>query len=121
MSVAQTRAPSRANASAAALPMPCAAAVMNAVFPARRPAMGRFPEGQRLYFASPMNQFDLAGRCAVVTGGMQGIRAAIAKRLQASGARVALWDLDGSPLVDVADQASIESAVKRTIAEFGKI
>src|SRR3954470_13755255 len=68
-----------------------------------------------------MNQFDFADRTAVVTGGMQGIGAAIGKRLQASGARVAIWDLDGSPRVDVADQASIESAVKRTIAEFGKI
>src|SRR3954471_6954735 len=68
-----------------------------------------------------MNQFDFAGRTAVVTGGMQGIGAAIAKRLQTSGARVAIWDLDGSPRVDVADQASIESAVKRTLAEFGKI
>ncbi len=68
-----------------------------------------------------MNQLDFAGRTAVVTGGAQGIGAAIAKRLQASGATVAIWDLDGSPRVDVADQASIESAVKRTIAEFGKI
>src|SRR5437879_2778861 len=38
-SVTQTRAPSRAKASAAARPMPCAAAVMNAVFPASLPAM----------------------------------------------------------------------------------
>ena len=68
-----------------------------------------------------MNQFDFAGRTAIVTGGMQGIGAAIAKRLKASGARVAIWDLDGSPRTDVADQASIESAVKRTLAELGKI
>ena len=68
-----------------------------------------------------MNQFDFAGRTAIVTGGVQGIGAAIAKRLKASGARVAIWDLDGSPRTDVADQASIESAVKRTLAELGKI
>ena len=68
-----------------------------------------------------MNQFDFAGRTAVVTGGAQGIGAAIAKRLQASGASVTIWDLDGKPRVDVADQASIESAVKRTLAELGKI
>ena len=68
-----------------------------------------------------MNQLDFAGRTAVVTGGAQGIGAAIAKRLQGSGAKVAIWDLDGTPRVDVADQASIESAVKRTVAELGKI
>jgi NAD(P)-dependent dehydrogenase (short-subunit alcohol dehydrogenase family) len=68
-----------------------------------------------------MNPFDFAGRTAVVTGGMQGIGAAIAQRLQASGAKVAIWDLDGKPRVDVADQASIDAAVKRTIAELGKI
>src|SRR2546429_160950 len=68
-----------------------------------------------------MNQFDFAGRCAVVTGGVQGIGAAIAKRLQTSGAKVAIWDLDGKPRVDVADQASIDAAVKRTIAELGSI
>src|SRR5437870_7346364 len=68
-----------------------------------------------------MNQLDFAGRTAVVTGGVQGIGAAIAKRLQASGAKVAIGDLDGSPRVDVGDQASIESAVKKTLAELGKI
>jgi len=68
-----------------------------------------------------MNQLDFAGRTAVVTGGAQGIGAAIAKRLQGSGAKVAIWDLDATPRVDVADQASIESAVKRTVAELGKI
>src|SRR5678810_982382 len=68
-----------------------------------------------------MNQLDFKGRTAVVTGGMQGIGAAIAKRLEASGAKVAIWDLDGSPRVDVADQASIESAVKRTLGDLGRI
>src|SRR5213078_5070868 len=68
-----------------------------------------------------MNQLDFAGRTAVVTGGAQGIGAAIAKRLQASGAKVTIWDLDGKPRVDVADQGSIESAVKRTLTELGKI
>src|SRR3954451_7157130 len=68
-----------------------------------------------------MNQLDFAGRTAVVTGGAQGIGAAIAKRLQDSGAKVAIWDLDGKPRVDVADQGSIENAVKRTLTELGKI
>jgi NAD(P)-dependent dehydrogenase (short-subunit alcohol dehydrogenase family) len=68
-----------------------------------------------------MNQLDFAGRCAVVTGGVQGIGAAIVKRLQSSGAKVALWDLDGAPRVDVADPASVEAAVKRTLAQLGRI
>src|SRR5258706_7029319 len=59
-----------------------------------------------------MNKLDFAGRVAVVTGGAQGIGAAIAKRLQASGAKVAIWDLDGSPRVDVSDPASIQAALK---------
>ena len=68
-----------------------------------------------------MNQLDFAGRSAVVTGGAQGIGAAIVKRLQASGARVQIWDLDGSPSVDVSDPASVAAAVSRTMKEFGKI
>ncbi|HEY5897545.1 MAG TPA: SDR family NAD(P)-dependent oxidoreductase [Burkholderiales bacterium] len=68
-----------------------------------------------------MNKLDFAGRCAVVTGGVQGIGAAIVKRLQASGAKVAVWDLDASPKVDVADPASVDQAVKRALAELGKI
>jgi NAD(P)-dependent dehydrogenase (short-subunit alcohol dehydrogenase family) len=68
-----------------------------------------------------MNQLDFAGRCAVVTGGVQGIGAAIVKRLQASGAKVAVWDLEGAPRVDVSDPASVEAATQRTLAELGKI
>jgi len=60
-----------------------------------------------------MNKLDFAGRHAIVTGGMQGIGAAIAKRLQASGAKVAIWDLDGSPKVDVSDPGSIASALAK--------
>ena len=59
-----------------------------------------------------MNQLDFTGRSAIVTGGMQGIGAAIVKRLQASGAQVTVWDLDGSPKVDVADPASVQNALK---------
>jgi 3-oxoacyl-[acyl-carrier protein] reductase len=64
-----------------------------------------------------MNKLDFEGRSAVVTGGAQGIGAAIAKRLQASGAKVAVWDLDGSPKVDVTNPAQIENALKN----LGKI
>jgi 3-oxoacyl-[acyl-carrier protein] reductase len=68
-----------------------------------------------------MNQLDFKGRTAIVTGGSQGIGAAIVKRLQASGARVAVWDLDGAQKVDVADPASVADATGRTLAEFGRI
>jgi 2-dehydro-3-deoxy-L-rhamnonate dehydrogenase (NAD+) len=60
-----------------------------------------------------MTRFDFAGRTAVVTGGVQGIGAAIAKRLKESGANVVVWDLDGSPRVDVSDPASISAALEK--------
>lgn len=41
-----------------------------------------------------MNSYDLSGMNAVVTGGAQGIGAAITKRLVASGAQVTIWDQD---------------------------
>ena len=68
-----------------------------------------------------MNKLDFAGRTAVVTGGAQGIGAAIAKRLQASGARVAVWDLEGSPRVDVADPPSVERATADALTHLGRI
>jgi len=59
-----------------------------------------------------MAETRFAGRHAIVTGGVQGIGAAIARRLQAGGARVTVWDLDGTPKVDVSDPASIAHALK---------
>ena len=41
-----------------------------------------------------MNQIDLSGRNAVVTGGARGIGYAIAQRLLQSGASVSVWDVD---------------------------
>ncbi len=41
-----------------------------------------------------MNSFDLTGRRAVVTGAAQGFGRAITERFLASGASVAMWDLD---------------------------
>ncbi|RZJ06625.1 MAG: SDR family NAD(P)-dependent oxidoreductase, partial [Haliea sp.] len=79
-----------------------------------------------------MNQLDLAGRHAVVTGGAAGLGFAIAQRLLASGASVTLWDLDSQALaraagelgagvhtvvVDVGDHASVVRAVEQTAAK----
>ncbi|HXM80857.1 MAG TPA: SDR family NAD(P)-dependent oxidoreductase [Burkholderiales bacterium] len=68
-----------------------------------------------------MNQLDFNGRTAIVTGGIQGIGAAIVKRLEVSGAKVRVWDLDGAPKVDVADAASIKKATEDALKELGKI
>jgi 2-dehydro-3-deoxy-L-rhamnonate dehydrogenase (NAD+) len=45
-----------------------------------------------------VNQIDLAGRRAVVTGGAQGIGYAISERLLRSGASVVMWDIDAAKL-----------------------
>jgi len=84
-----------------------------------------------------MNSYDYSGQVAVITGGANGIGAAAAARMAASGARVAIWDMDiSSPEakvanlpdadrllvpVDVSDLASVESALARTEAAFGKV
>jgi 3-oxoacyl-[acyl-carrier protein] reductase len=68
-----------------------------------------------------VNRLDFAGRTAVVTGGMQGIGAAIVERLQASGAKVDVWDLDGPVKVDVASDDSIRRALKGTLEKLGRI
>jgi 3-oxoacyl-[acyl-carrier protein] reductase len=68
-----------------------------------------------------MNQLDFAGRTAVVTGGAQGIGAAIVERLRTSGARVLIWDLDGAPRVDVSSPGAVAEATSAALKELGKI
>ena len=79
-----------------------------------------------------MNQLDMAGRHAVITGGATGLGFAIAQRMLASGARVTLWDRDREALVratkglgpkafsvavDVADHASVVDGLRLTLAQ----
>ncbi len=52
-----------------------------------------------------MNQIDLKGRVAVVTGGAQGIGYATSERLLRSGASVVMWDIDAAKLEEA--QASL--------------
>ncbi len=81
-----------------------------------------------------MNQLDLKGRVAVVTGGARGIGLAVAERATASGARVGIWDVDLAEAervaarlggfaarVDVTDQAAIEAALAATEAALGPV
>ncbi|MGA0594359.1 SDR family NAD(P)-dependent oxidoreductase [Enterovirga sp. CN4-39] len=83
-----------------------------------------------------MNQIDLNGHVAVVTGGAQGIGQAIVERFAASGATVEIWDLDldlaqetaentgGKVIaraVDVTDPQSTVAAAKAAEAEHGPI
>lgn len=58
-----------------------------------------------------MNDIDLNGRRAVVTGGAQGIGLAIARRFVASGAEVVIWDIQ-----DEAAQRAAQSLGPRASA-----
>jgi NAD(P)-dependent dehydrogenase (short-subunit alcohol dehydrogenase family) len=53
-----------------------------------------------------MNQFDLSGRAAVVTGAAEGFGRAMTERFLASGARVSLWDRHPERLRATADKLS---------------
>jgi len=82
------------------------------------------------------NNIDLGGRVAIVTGGAQGIGLALGKRFAASGARLVVWDVDEAAMrdasadlprdvrmerVDIADYASVEAGLERTLAALGRV
>jgi 3-oxoacyl-[acyl-carrier protein] reductase len=85
-----------------------------------------------------MNQIDLRGRVAVITGGAQGIGYATAERMLASGASVVLWDIDATRLdqavaalasrgplstdrVELTEQDSVAAAAAAVLARHGRI
>jgi 2-dehydro-3-deoxy-L-rhamnonate dehydrogenase (NAD+) len=85
-----------------------------------------------------MNQIDLQGRCAVITGGAEGFGRAIAERFLQSGAGVSLWDVNqdlvtstaselsahGSvhhAVVDISDHAQVDAAIAVTLRDLTRI
>jgi len=83
-----------------------------------------------------LNQIDLKGRIAVVTGGAQGIGFAVAERFVASGAKVMLWDVDAPLLaqaqtrlgtaasaaqVELTDERAVNAATQAVLEAQGRI
>jgi 3-oxoacyl-[acyl-carrier protein] reductase len=82
-----------------------------------------------------MNQLDMQGRAAIVTGGAAGIGLAIARRLVASGARVSLWDRDAAALdgaskslggahvarLDVTREDEVKQAFQSTVTALKRV
>jgi NAD(P)-dependent dehydrogenase (short-subunit alcohol dehydrogenase family) len=73
-----------------------------------------------------MNEYDLRGRVALVTGGASGLGAAAVASLRAAGARVAIFDretngIDGAIAGDIARSADVDAAVAAVTAELGPV
>ncbi|WP_425258552.1 SDR family NAD(P)-dependent oxidoreductase [Rubrivivax sp. RP6-9] len=65
-----------------------------------------------------MNQIDLKGRTAVVTGGAQGLGYAISERMLRSGAEVLLWDIDAGKLDAACASLSALGPVRGALVEL---
>ena len=65
-----------------------------------------------------MNQIDLAGQRAVVTGGAQGIGLSIVNRLLVSGATVSLWDQDASLLEQAYSELESKGSVHAVVVDL---
>ena len=80
-----------------------------------------------------MNRIDLSGRVAAITGGARGIGYAVAERFVKSGAKVALWDMDGAEAAatrlqgafgtktDVTDAEAVAAALVATERKLGPV
>jgi len=85
-----------------------------------------------------MNQIDLKGRVAVITGGAQGLGYATSERLLRSGASVVIWDMDAPRLetaceslkslgpvvgrvVELTNDADVAAATAQAVTERGRI
>lgn len=85
-----------------------------------------------------MNQIDLNGKTAVITGGARGIGLAVARRFLDSGAQCSLWDNDAAALdaaartlaagdrvqtvtVDITNEAQVNTATDAVRTGFGGI
>ncbi len=65
-----------------------------------------------------MNQIDLKGRVAVITGGAQGIGYATTQRLVQSGARAVIWDIDKGRLDEACTALSAHGPVRGEVVEL---
>jgi 3-oxoacyl-[acyl-carrier protein] reductase len=83
-----------------------------------------------------VNNIDLKGRTAIITGGARGIGFAITERLLQSGARCSIWDRDPKGLdaaksraggklhtaeVDTSSPESVERAAQSSISDLGTV
>jgi 2-dehydro-3-deoxy-L-rhamnonate dehydrogenase (NAD+) len=87
-----------------------------------------------------MNQLDLKGRHAIITGGASGLGYAISERMIASGATVTWWDVNADVMaqaaktigtetgaqvhcekVDITLHTSVVAALARTLQKHGKV